>query len=160
MLRTSAKAIWKRLNHSLLSFQLTNVKVGAQAGQRRWKASSSALISVLLVFLAQAAGVAQGSALASIGSAPRSSSSFTISGRPQRHAQPSGVLWSKSSRMSRRAPRSSSSVVYDTPVARRQPASRRRDLMDQRRSPSASDIRIASVQDKTKCVDVTGTIAL
>ena len=45
------------------------------------------------IFPAQARGAAHGSASGSMGSAPRASRSFTISPRPQRQAQPSGVLW-------------------------------------------------------------------
>jgi len=61
-------------------------------GQTRRIPSSNAAISRWPLLCAHAAGVAQGSASGSIGSAPRSSSSFTISSLPHRHAQPSAVL--------------------------------------------------------------------
>ena len=63
------------------------------------------------IFSAHAFGVAQDSASASTGSAPRCKSSSTSSIRPQRQAQPSGVLLSRPSRRSVRAPASSRAVA-------------------------------------------------
>ena len=65
---------------------------------------SSASISAWLLLLAHASGVAQDSASASIGSAPRSRNGLTSGSCPHRHAHPSGVLFSRLSLQSRRAP--------------------------------------------------------
>ena len=58
------------------------------------------------IFSAHANGVAHDSASTSTESAPRSNRSVTNSTRPQRHAHPSGVLLSRSSRTSSFAPAS------------------------------------------------------
>jgi hypothetical protein len=82
--------------------------------RRHFDARSNAAMDACPFFCAQAKGVAQSSASASTGSAPRARNNFTRSGRPQRQAQPSGVLFSRASRISSRAPASSSAVANPT----------------------------------------------
>jgi hypothetical protein len=79
--------------------------------------STSSTLSCF-IFRAQAVGVAHGSASFLSGSAPRASRSSTKWTRPQRHAQPRGVLFRSSSRISSRAPRSRSISAYGTCSAR------------------------------------------
>src|SRR6478672_7330007 len=64
------------------------------------------ITAVCPIFSAHALGRAHGSVSASTGSAPRSSNAFATDTRPQRQAQPRGVLFRISSRTSDLAPAS------------------------------------------------------
>ena len=108
-------------------------------------------------------GVAHGSASASTESAPRSNRSVTNSTRPQRHAHPSGVLLSRSSRTSSLAPASRRIVAKPMRSCgshRRRARPGTRHVVQQRSSKAGRKIDAGSFKDHLEACQVTVALSL